>query len=144
MNWGWKLAIGSGLFMAMIIYFVIQSFQTNINLVSDNYYEDELNFQSEMVAQKNANALEEKVEVVLQGEEILISYPEFFVGNGSEGEVLFYKPANNAHDKTFKCNLNKSLQVVAKSNLEKGRYFAKVNIKKGEQAYYFEQRLTIN
>ena len=56
MNWGWKLAIGSALFMAFIIYFVVQSFNDKTQLVSDNYYEHELKFQEQIDAAKNAKA----------------------------------------------------------------------------------------
>ena len=145
MNWGWKLAIGSALFMSMIIYFVVQSFQNETHLVSKDYYEEELNFQNKLNATKNAKNL--KLDSVLLftvvENQIQISYPNFFVGNGSEGEVLFYKPSNSNHDRTFACDLNKAYQAIAKSNLEPGPYFAKTTLKKDGKEYFFEKRLTV-
>ncbi len=145
MNWGWKLAIGSALFMTMIIYFVAKSFQNETHLVSKDYYEEELNFQKKMNATKNARDLKLKKEITfdIEGEQIRILYPNLFVGNGSEGEILFYKPMNAHHDRTFKCDLTKAEQVIAKNNLKPGRYFARTNLKKGDKEYFFEQRITV-
>lgn len=145
MNWGWKLAIGSALFMSMIIYFVVQSFQNETHLVSKNYYEEELNFQQKMDATKNAQdlKLDTTITFFVVDDQIQVSYPDFFVGNGSKGEVLFYKPANSHHDRTFICDLSKDVQAIAKANLEPGKYFAKTSLTKGEKEYYFEQRLRI-
>ena len=144
MNWGWKLAIGSSLFMGMIIYFVVRSFQNETHLVSKDYYAEELNFQSKMVATKNANELDTMVHFLVAGDQIQITYPSFFVSNSSKGEILFYKSANANHDRIFQCDLNKSNQVIAKRNFEKGRYFAKTTLKKGGKEYFFEQRLNID
>lgn len=144
MNWGWKLAIGSGLFMAMIIYFVARSFQNETQLVSKDYYEEELHFQDKMQATKNAKDLNDDI-VISQGNgEIQISYPEKIeFGDEAMGTLHFYNVANGHSDKKMPCDFTVHNQVIPKAQLRPGRYMVRANIEANGKAYYFEKRLTV-
>jgi hypothetical protein len=48
MNWGYKIAITFILFGALIIFMVVKSFQQNIDLVTDDYYQEELKYQQQI------------------------------------------------------------------------------------------------
>ena len=144
MNWGWKLAIGSALFMAMIIYFVVQSFNNKTHLVSENYYEEELKFQNQIDAKQNAEDLRQDIIVTQENGQIMISYPEEFeLGNPAKGELHFYHVANSEHDKVLPCDFSLHHQTTSESNFAKGRYKVKANISSNGKEYYFEKNLTI-
>ena len=48
MNWGTGIAIFYGTFMVIMITFVIKSRSVDHSLVMDNYYEEDINYQSHM------------------------------------------------------------------------------------------------
>lgn len=145
MNWGWKLAIGSGLFMTMIIYFVVQSFNNKTELVSDNYYEEELKFQEQIDATQNAKELGEDIIVTQDNGQIIISYPgEIELGDAQSGTLHFYNVAQGHKDITIPCDFSVHHQILAQDKFAKGRYIVKANIQANAKPYYFEKNLTIN
>lgn len=143
MNWGWKLAVGSAMFMALIIYFVIQSFNNKTQLVSENYYEEELQFQKQIDARKNATGLDDTLFVTQKGSDIVIEYPEWFVQNDCKGTVHFYKPSNENHDKVFKFSQQEAKQIIPRSQLAPGRFQVKFNLTSSGKDYYYEKSLEV-
>lgn len=143
MNWGWKLATGSALFMAMIIYFVVQSFNNKTQLVSENYYEEELKFQEQIDAQKNASDLNDKLFVKQDGPQIIIDYPTFFSNNICEGMIHFYKPSNENHDKKIKFSQSGGQQIVSADKIMPGRYQVKFDLLANGKKYYYEKSIKI-
>ena len=143
MNWGWKLAIGSALFMAFIIYFVVQSFNDKTQLVSDNYYEDELKFQEQIDAAKNAKDLNDTLFVTQNGSEIIIDYPNFFSENVCAGQIHFYKPANENHDKLIKFAQSGGKQIIPRSELAPGRYQVKFDLVVNNKKYFYDKYLIL-
>ncbi len=66
-NWGVGLLIGMGAFICFIMYFVItmlSSKEFDHDLVVEDYYKEELHYQEDIDAEKNALALGEPVQVI--------------------------------------------------------------------------------
>jgi len=140
MNWGWKLAIGSALFMGMIIYFVVQSFQNETHLVSKDYYEQELNFQDKLNATQNAKNLEEDIVVTQDNAQIVVSYPSAIeLAANATGSLHFYNVANGHADKKIACDFTEQYQYINTKNLDPGRYLIKVDITANGKNFYFEK-----
>lgn len=80
-NWGTAIVIAFGLFITFILYFV---FKVQINpkydneLVTEDYYQQELKVQGNIERTSNANALEEKIELKKSEEGITIQFPKDF------------------------------------------------------------------
>lgn len=143
MNWGWKLAIGSALFMAMIIYFVVQSFNNKTMLVSDNYYEEELKFQEQIDAQKNVAALNDPLVVSQKGAQIIIDYPTFFSNHVCTGTIHFYKPSNENHDVKIKFSQTDGKQFIPVEKIIPGRYQVKIDLAADGKTFYYEKPLSV-
>jgi len=65
-NWGTGIVIAIIGFMSFILYFVITMSTDNTysyDLVTDKYYQAELDYQQEINAEQNANALTEKIQI---------------------------------------------------------------------------------
>ena len=64
MSWGWKITILYGGFVTMMVTLVVLCTQQDIPLVTKNYYEEDLNYESHMERVANSKQLEEDVKVV--------------------------------------------------------------------------------
>lgn len=73
LNWGHGVAIALGCFMIFILSLLYFAGDTG-GMVTDNYYEKEVHFQDEIDAEKRANALEVKPEVILQANGFLFQF----------------------------------------------------------------------
>ena len=65
-NWGTGIVITIIAFIAFIMYFVITMSTDNAyshDLVTDKYYQEELNYQEEINAEKNAKKLSENIKI---------------------------------------------------------------------------------
>ena len=127
-NWGTGIALFYLLFMSTMIYFVYQSTQHDRNLVVDNYYEKDLQYQSHLDKLNNAKNLKIDLKVVQNYEEkyIRFSFPTDF--SEVEGEILFYRPSDQSKDFTTKIQLNENNElVVPTSEMLAGGWQVKVD-----------------
>ena len=92
MNWGWKIAILYGSFVTMMVTLVILSSQQDIPLVTKDYYEKDLQYETQMRRMANSKTLEEDVSVKydLQTQKITIQFPKEI--SEIEGEILCFRP----------------------------------------------------
>jgi hypothetical protein len=119
MNWGKGIVIGMSLFIVFILVLVIGLMSHRVDLQSEDYYQKEINYESELQAMRNSSELENKIEVIEQKEYIVIQIP-------SEGEYIdlkveFIRPDDNKLDQSFKIVNTKSYLIERKS-LIKGKY----------------------
>ena len=76
MNWGKKITIVYLAFVALIVTLVIVSVRQKVDLVTPDYYAKELNYQADINKINNAKALATPLKCVLQGQSILVTFPE--------------------------------------------------------------------
>lgn len=122
-NWGTGVVIAFGLFISFILYFVIKV-QSNPEydneLVTAEYYKKEATVQSDIEKQKNANALENKLEITKTDEGIVISFPKTFKPEVIKGKVSLYRPSNQKLDFEVPISISTSYLLIPKSNLDGG------------------------
>lgn len=123
MNWGHGIIIGFGLFVAYILYFVFASYQQEMDLVSEDYYAQEVNYQDRI--DQTENGLEWENEVQLQGvaSGLQISFSEAAIAGLSQGTVKIFRPSDVKLDLTLPLTLDTSGQMTISAQLIKqGRY----------------------
>jgi len=143
MNWGYKITIGIVAFMCFILFMVGKAFNRKIELVSEDYYERELNFQDVIDAKINAKKFDSKLESKITEDFLeihLISSVDF---DEAQGSLLLFKPDNSEFDKEFDLDLNNSKQIIPKSSLAKGRYFIQATFELNNESYFIEQEIFI-
>lgn len=137
-NWGTGIALSFTVFCGLMIYMVVQSFQTDFFLVSNQYYVDELKYQEridELERTKNTEILISQV--------VAESALRFTIDTDKRisGQIHFYRPDNALLDHIVKFNDNNI--AVEKSELTPGRYIAKISWLDHDKSYYQEKELII-
>lgn len=145
MNWGTKIILLYCGFMTMILGLVFLTLHQDIQLVSDDYYEQELKYQDKINASANSLQLDRQISFSADNKRILIDYPKEFFGKKIEGEIVFQRPSDAALDYKTNIQLNDSgQQIVLSDKFKMGLYKVQVSIKMDNKDYYFEQSLFIN
>ncbi|XOV92981.1 MAG: FixH family protein [Bacteroidota bacterium] len=139
-NWGTKIVLSFVLFGAFILYMVAQAFRMDFDLVSDNYYQDELAFQDRIDEKVNLRNSGNEVAINQNGEKVVFEFPETF--KGAEGMIYFYHPSRKLFDRTYSLSLDeKNQQKIDQQELVKGRYKVKVSWKVDGLSYFQEKEL---
>jgi hypothetical protein len=143
-NWGAGIAILYMGFVVMILLLVGMSASQKIDLVTDEYYEEELRFQDKINKTNHAKALTDPLawEVTEQG--IHINYPESFRENNLTGTIKLYCPSDNTKDRTFPIKSADHSQLIAASDLHSGRYYLQIDWQNGKETYWNEGVVVIN
>ncbi len=129
----------------MILGLVFLTLHQDIQLVSDDYYEQELKYQDKINASANSLQLDRQISFSADNKRILIDYPKEFFGKKIEGEIVFQRPSDAALDYKTNIQLNDSgQQIVLSDKFKMGLYKVQVSIKMDNKDYYFEQSLFIN
>tara|TARA_R110001632_G_scaffold63318_3_gene151485 strand:+ start:25398 stop:25841 length:444 start_codon:yes stop_codon:yes gene_type:complete len=143
-NWGTGIVIAIIAFMSFIMYFVISmstDHKFSHDLVTDNYYQKELEFQDQIDATKNAKLLEEDVEIVKSEKGLQIYFPKIFK-NEMEGKVFLYRPSNKQLDFEIPISITDNYLLVPEKSLLDGRWNISVKVTHNNKEYYFSEEIT--
>ncbi len=123
MNWGWKITIFLALFITGILTAVIYSFNVSSDLVAEDYYNQEIQYQINIDAQKNALPFAKEVTLTSDSDKINVTFPAAFDMNIEKGDISFYRPDNANLDKSFDINLDiNNTQSIDKKSIASGFY----------------------
>ena len=144
MNWGTKIILAFAGFIAVIFTLAYISMGQDVNLVSKDYYVQELAYEEQIQRIRNTQSLEQKPTLVVdrKTDKAHLVFPESLKDKLDEGQVLFYRPSNGAFDKTFSISLNEDgLQSFDVSGYVKGLWKAKISWAYRNTEYYYEVNL---
>lgn len=141
-NWGSGIVLAVVVFiigtLSMVSYFISLDFY----LVSNDHYEEGVEYQETIDKKKNAEELEHPVLVLFDEPSVSIKliFPEALLTDSLSGEVIFYRPNAPSLDKKFKLELNESgSQTIPVQEFEKGRWKLTVEWK-ADSVSYIEQK----
>ncbi len=143
-NWGTGIVIAFVLFIAFIMYFVINM---NVNkkydhdLVTEDYYEQELLHQQEIDKVDNAKELKENVSWKKTDDGILISFPKNLDYKNITGKVFLYRPSNKKLDSEINISLSDHYLLILKTRLLDGRWNIKVDWKYDGKSYLYRESI---
>ena len=144
MNWGNKIILAFLLFAGLIITLVYKSMHTKYDLVSKNYYQDELRFQEKIDGAANAGKLT-KVIVRQDKESLVIILPVEMKGTKVQGEAWFYCTTDADKDQKIILDPDENgEQRIPKNTFQKGSYELKLNWQTPANKYYTEQIVILN
>ena len=143
MSWGNKIVIVFILFTALIGTLVYNAFRTNFDLVSPDYYNQELRYQEVIDGKYNAENAGGII-VSQDSSSFIIELPAQMQQETIEGEAWFYCITDASKDKKIKLDaLMYAKQVIDKTQLEEGAYTLKLNWKVNATPYYAEKEVLI-
>ncbi len=143
-NWGTGIAIAIVLFMSFILYFVIRiSTETNVdhNLVTEEYYQDELKYQEKINAIKNAKKLPQNIRVIKSSEGLRVVFPKEMDATKIKGKISLYRPSNKKLDAEYPISLTNATQLIPSKKLVGGRWNLVVSWNYNSKNYLFKEEL---
>ncbi|MBP6334259.1 MAG: FixH family protein [Bacteroidia bacterium] len=143
-NWGWGIAIVLILFMVFILNLVFRCAGVKVDLVSENYYENEIKYQQQIDREKNALNLSQDIQISKDEQSVRIVYPPEFNRNEINGTITFFKPDDAGLDFVLDVNPEESMiQQVSTDRLKSGWWQVKIQWTYKEVEYYSENKLLI-
>ena len=136
-----RIVIALVFFMSFISYLAYRSFQENIDLVADNYYEKEVEFQKKIDSRNNALSLTNKVMWDKSDEYLFVQLPEDLDGDMLTGSVAFLCPSEKEKDVklNFSTNGSENVLTIALSDFVRGPYRMKLEWRTSSTSYYYEE-----
>ncbi len=139
MNWGYRIVVAFVLFMAFIISMVVYVSSKGADLVAEDYYMQEVNYQDIINAKKNSIDLNQEVKIQQDAQKVVVFFPKDIAQN-IEGTIHFYHPQHTDKDVVKPITLNEGRnQSINKKGLTKGNYLVKLLWKEGDKSYYIEK-----
>lgn len=135
------------LFIGVLFTLVYISVNTEFSLVADNYYEQEIDYGSQLQRIKNYNALEQQPVFSFDRNAHVISldFSEELVQAMASGEVVFFRSSGAKFDKNYELKLNEDSQFeVDTKSFIKGAWTLKLKWSdKSAREYYKEIKFVI-
>lgn len=146
-SWWPKFIIAAFILFAFFIgYMVRLAMQTDVDLVSKDYYKKEIAYQQHINQVKETNALSAPLTFVLApaAGQLSLVFPETFANQKVTGTIHFFRPSSAKLDFELPVQLNADRQQhVATSQLAKGLWRVQINWQAGDKAYYFQKEITM-
>ncbi|AZQ59278.1 cytochrome C oxidase Cbb3 [Maribacter sp. MJ134] len=143
-NWGTGVVLAFIGFISFILFFVFKmnmDNRSNHDLVTEDYYKDALNHQTEINAQVNANNAD-KILIEKTAEGLLLIFPETIDLKELEGTVSLYRPSNKQLDFDLPISLSNTHLLIPDKRLLDGRWDIKINWKINEDSYLQKEKIT--
>ena len=145
MSWGIKIACLYTGFAVLIATMVILTMRENIDLVTPDYYEHELNYQSRIDAIDRTAALNEPLNWELKENRLYLHVPKELEGKEVSGTICFFRPSDSRldEDMSIPATRNGSTSISLRL-LQKGMYKMQISWQADTVAYYSEGVIQID
>jgi len=144
-NWGTGIVIAFILFIGFILFFVIKAStqkKYNYDLVSQEYYKDELNYQSEIDKLNNTKKLKIKITATKTNDGIEITFPKNYLTENINGKVSLYRPSNQSLDFDIPFVLSERTTLLIPDNkLVGGRWDIYLTWQKDGKEYAYKKAM---
>lgn len=146
-NFGTGIVIAMGLFMIFILQYVIRvQFDHSLDneLVTENYYQQEVEIDGKRDREMNALALSQKVEVESDINGIHVHFPKDFDYKQIAGKVLLYRPSEQSKDMSLELKLVDSDFTIPATLLVNGRWDIVIEWSYDNTSYRNEEKLNVH
>jgi len=140
LNWGHSITIVIILFMAFILTLVYKMHYRNADLVQDDFYEQEVLFNSKKESIFNYEKADFKIKIDQTPNGIEIQFPLDF--SFDSGLVFFYRADDMSLDKTYKLALdNEAKQVLKYKDFIVGKYELNISWNTAKKSYLHQSEI---
>ncbi len=144
LNWGTGIVVAFIGFIVFILYFIIiMSVDDNYNhdLVTEDYYAEELTYQKDINKLKNAKNLLQNITYKKTEEGLTIMFPSNIDFKKISGKVFLYRPSNKQLDYESTISLSNPLLLIPDSRLLDGRWNIKIDWQYNGKSYLFKESI---
>ena len=142
MSWGNKLVLVFVAFVALMATLVYKAVNTKFELVTKDYYKEELRYQDKIDGAANAKTAGE-IELMQDAATLTLQLPVSLKSSIAEGEAWFYCKTDAAKDKRMLVTIEDGVYSFDKSSFAKGSYQLKLQLTSNEKQYYYKENITI-
>lgn len=143
LNWGHKIAIVYTLFVGFMVFMLVLSMQEDHELVTQDYYEQELQVQKRIDASKNLGDADLDVEITPSNGELFIRVKGIDAPQKTKGIVKLYKPDDSSLDESIGLQLDESGRMIIKPKGKKGRYTISLDFEVDGTPFYREKDILL-
>lgn len=142
MNWGTKIAIFYTFFALSMITAVIYASQQHFDLVSPDYYAEEIAYETRIQEIQHVQELKKPLSIKAETPEHLeISFPpELSIESGT---IRFYRPSNAHLDRSFTLDPTQHTYPISLKGWEKGNWDLQIRWTDGTKSYYEERKIQV-
>ncbi|MBU2938932.1 FixH family protein [Lacinutrix sp. C3R15] len=144
-NWGTGIVIAFIVFISFIMYFIITMMTNNKydhDLVVEDYYKQELQFQKDIDKETNAKTLVENITYKKTEEGLVIIFPENLSINNITGKVFLYRPSNKQFDFEMPISLSNHNLLIPDKRLLDGRWNINVDWQYNGKNYLYKKEIS--
>lgn len=144
-NWGTGIVLALIGFISFIMYFIITmstNDKYNHDLVVEDYYQKELEFEADINKEKNALALKENVVHNKTPEGVVITFPSNLDPKNITGKVFLYRPSNKQFDFEVPISLSNHNLLIPDNRLLDGRWNIKVDWQYNNTSYLYKKEMS--
>lgn len=118
-TWGHGVIIALVAFMSFILtlIFIYARMPETFDLVTEDYYEEEIKFQDEIDAYKAADALKDSVTIKVDEMGVTIKFPKEFNNANTKGTLQIYHPSKKMLDIKKDLQLNEDNAMIVPSKV---------------------------
>lgn len=144
MNWGWKIVLLYAAFVILTLSIAIYFMQKDVDLVSEDYYQQELVYQDKINEANNARENPVTINYDAKVKEVSIIFPVHDSTATISGKIYFYRPSDARLDQNFEINTDRTARQVVKVNtLMPGLWKLKITWQTGSTQYFSEKTLIL-
>lgn len=143
-NWGTGIVLAFIGFISFIMYFIITmnvDDKYNHDLVTEDYYAEELVYQNDIDKLKNSNNLTKNISYNKSAEGLVIHFPDNVDFNKITGNMFLYRPSNKHLDFDTAISLSKPYLLIPDNRLVDGRWNIKIDWQYKGKSYLFKESI---
>ena len=145
MNWGHKLTLVIIAFIICMGAMVHIAYRQTNDMVDENYYEKEMNYQSLIDASHNLNAVNSDAIIHQNSKEISVQIPLSLIKEFKNGQLVFMKTDDQKKDISFNFTPDgNGLFNLPISKFSTGAYKVRIKWKGNTKDYYREENLIVS
>lgn len=137
MSWGTKILCLYLGFVALIVTMVGLTMRENVDLVSEDYYRKELEYQEKIDAIERTASLKDPLTWRIAGDTLVLEFPDLHGKSG--GSVFFFRPSDARLDREIPiADKPDILRRIPLTGLTTGLYRMQIDWHAGGADYYSE------
>lgn len=141
MNWGKRIILGMGLFMGFILTLVVIMMRQKIDLVEEDYYKKELNYETQLKAQKTYASLREKISMESGKDSLFLYFPPVF--QSEKVTIALQRPDDKNQDMVLTVRPVNRIAIQT-ARFQKGVFTCTISGLVDGLPYEMSQQVTIN
>ena len=143
-SWGQGIFLVMTGFAVMMASFLYRAYHAQEDLVTENYYEQEIRYQQQIDKQDNVRRLNGAPSLDLIGNELIVSFPDVFKGERIRGELYLQRPSDARADDRIAFDLEKGDRFhVPVADRMKGLYKVQLEWSAGEESFLANDRIYV-